>query len=202
MKPEDYINALIGAISATKQVTEGRDRQVIPLGNHTNKICFILHEGSVALYRADNNLLLAHLHAPFIIGINLLLEQNFDVCLQAKGTIQFEITTQHHCYEVIEKENLWKNVAYLFMYYTKNYTVSYFSSVGLTSYELVCNNLQELMKCSTELRLRTNACDYIHEKTMLSKSGIMKTLADLKKGEYIDIQRGILISINKLPKNY
>lgn len=47
-----------------------------------------------------------------------------------------------------------------------------------------------------------NVSDYILEKTRLSHSRVMKILGDLCIGGYIEINRGILIKINKLPEKY
>jgi hypothetical protein len=58
------------------------------------------------------------------------------------------------------------------------------------------------MNESEELRLATNACDYVQEKTLLSRSGIMKMLSDLKRGGHIEVERGVLIAVNKLPVKY
>ena len=58
------------------------------------------------------------------------------------------------------------------------------------------------MNENEDLRLLTNACDYIQEKTLLSRSGIMKILSDLKQGGHIVIERGILLEIKKLPEKY
>ncbi|HEO9918192.1 TPA: helix-turn-helix domain-containing protein, partial [Enterobacter asburiae] len=44
--------------------------------------------------------------------------------------------------------------------------------------------------------------DYILEKTRLSRSRVMKILGDLRIGGYIEINRGILKKINKLPEKY
>ncbi len=52
------------------------------------------------------------------------------------------------------------------------------------------------------LRQTINTCDYIQEKTHISRSRVMKILSDLKIGNYIEIERGVLIKINKLPKTY
>lgn len=58
------------------------------------------------------------------------------------------------------------------------------------------------MNESEELRLATNTCDYIQEKTLLSRSGIMKMLSELKHGEHIELQRGVLLTIHNLPAKY
>jgi CRP-like cAMP-binding protein len=43
---------------------------------------------------------------------------------------------------------------------------------------------------------------YIREKTQLSRSGVMRILADLKTGGFIEMEEGRLIKINKLPARY
>jgi CRP-like cAMP-binding protein len=43
---------------------------------------------------------------------------------------------------------------------------------------------------------------YIREKTQLSRSGVMRILADLKTGGFIEMEDGRLIKINKLPARY
>jgi hypothetical protein len=42
----------------------------------------------------------------------------------------------------------------------------------------------------------------VHQgKTQLSRSGVMRILADLKTGGFIEMEEGRLIKINKLPPN-
>lgn len=43
---------------------------------------------------------------------------------------------------------------------------------------------------------------YISERCYLGRSGIMKILSDLRKGGYVEIKRGKLIKIIKLPEKY
>jgi hypothetical protein len=50
-----------------------------------------------------------------------------------------------------------------------------------------------------ELSGSVTAERYIREKTQLSRSGVMRILADLKTGGFIEMEEGRLIKINKLP---
>ena len=202
MKPEEHILNLINAVSDTARIQNGRDRQVISLLQYAEPMVFILHEGTSALYRSLDHLLIANAKAPFILGINLLQDKNPDVYLQARGVIRYEIVPRTEFMSMLNHQALWESVAYAHMYNSLRFRENHFTTVGVSTYELVRNNLLALMEESDELRMVTNACDYIQERTMLSRSGIMKMLSDLKKGKYIDIQRGVLISINQLPQNY
>ncbi|MCU3137330.1 helix-turn-helix domain-containing protein [Enterobacter cloacae] len=59
-----------------------------------------------------------------------------------------------------------------------------------------------LMNEDEALSAYINVSDYILEKTRLSRSRVIKILGDLRIGGYIEINRGILIKINKLPEKY
>lgn len=52
-------------------------------------------------------------------------------------------------------------------------------------------------------RAKLSVADYILQRSNLARSGVMKVLADLRFGGYIDIQHGKLIKIlNSFPRNY
>lgn len=202
MKPEDHIVQLITAVSVPSRVQDGRERQIISLLQYAEPMCFILHEGTAALYRAQDHLLMANLKAPAAVGLNLLLEKSLDLYLQSRGAIRYEIIPQAEFTGVIREKNLWESLAYSYMFTTLRLLDTHFTSTGISTYGLVRNHLLALMEEPEELRIATNACDYIQEKTMLSRSGIMKMLGELKKGGHIELQRGVLTGINKLPLKY
>ncbi|MEH9277909.1 helix-turn-helix domain-containing protein, partial [Klebsiella quasipneumoniae] len=52
------------------------------------------------------------------------------------------------------------------------------------------------------IRQQITAAAYIKSRTYLSRSGIMRILAELRTGNYITMERGILLDINHLPRKY
>ncbi|SQI91360.1 cyclic nucleotide-binding domain-containing protein [Klebsiella oxytoca] len=59
------------------------------------------------------------------------------------------------------------------------------------------------MQESAEIRQSITAANYIQSRTFLSRSSIMKILAELKKGSYITTERGILLQIKQgIPLKY
>jgi hypothetical protein len=202
MKPEEHIVNLINAVSDSSRIQNGRERQIISLQQYAEPMSFILHEGTAALYRGQDHLLMANVKAPLVIGLNLLMESNGELYLQARGVIRYEIVPRSVFEEEIRSKSLWESLAYAYMFSSKRFLQNNFVSSGVSTYDLVRNNLLALMNETEELRLATNACDYIQEKTLLSRSGIMKMLSDLKQGGHIELNRGVLLSINKLPAKY
>ena len=71
-----------------------------------------------------------------------------------------------------------------------------------TAYEVICSQLIELMHESESLRETLSAERFIRDRTHLSRSSIMKILADLKTGGYISIENGRLVAIHHLPQKY
>lgn len=202
MKPDNHIIKLIHELSDPLRVRLGRERQIISLDNLEDPMTFILHSGIVAVYRTRDQLLLKFIEAPMIVGMNDLIDTNAGFYMQACGEIKYEIKPLKSTLEIINQRNLWQEAAYSYMYAIKRLLEAHKTSVGLSTYELIRLNLVSLMTEKEDLRLTVNACDYIQEKTHLSRSRVMKILSDLKAGDYIEIQRGILIKINKLPDNY
>ena len=47
-----------------------------------------------------------------------------------------------------------------------------------------------------------NIYDYIQEYTNLARSTIIKILSDLKKGQYIVVEKGRLLNLTTLPEKY
>lgn len=202
MKPENHIIKLIHELSDPARIRAGRPRQLIALDQYEEPMTFILHAGIVAVYRTRDQLLLKFIEAPMIVGMNDLIDTNAGFFMQACGDIKYEIRTLKSTLEIINNRKLWQEAAYLYMYAIKRLLEAHETSVGLSTYELIRLNLVSLMTEKEELRLAVNACDYIQEKTHLSRSRVMKILSDLKAGDYIEIDRGILKKINRLPDNY
>ncbi len=105
-------------------------------------------------------------------------------------------------FSYVDDNHLWKNICYMLMLSATRFSEYQKETVGISNYELICNLLLSLSAESFEIRATTTALEYIQERSLLSRSGIMKTLATLKEGGYIVIKKGLLISINSLPKRF
>ncbi len=175
---------------------------MISLESQAGPVCLLLHEGTVAVYREQGHLLMRYAQAPMVFGMNELFDANEGWFYQASGAIRYELIPVATVIEKIDQFALWKEASYVYMYAIKRLVEAHNTSAGLSTYDLIRLNLFALMDEKEELRLSVNASDYILEKTGLSRSRIMKIISDLRTGEHIVIQRGILIAINKLPQNY
>lgn len=202
MKPLSYIEKVIMAVSTPSHIRITHARQIISLGHNPEPMTLILHEGTMAIYRNNDNLLIRYIRGAMIFGLNALIDVNEDVYLKAGENVRYEIIPTMNFFAIVERDNLWKEIAYIMMFSSKRLYSSYLTSVGLSTYELIKINLQDLMNEDEFVRLNISACDYIQEKTNLSRSRVMAILRELKVGGYIELSKGILGKINKLPYKF
>lgn len=202
MKPINDVKKIISAISEPSRIRTAKTRQVISTNTHQEPMAVVIHEGLLAAYRNSDHLLLRYFQAPMIVGINALTDMNEGIVYKAYSDVRYELQPRDTVLEKIEKENLWRETALLFMFGVKRFAEAHKNSAGLSTYELIRLNLLALMEEEEELRLAINVSDYIQEKTRISRSRVMKILSDLREGDFIEIKRGILLKVNKLPENY
>ncbi len=70
------------------------------------------------------------------------------------------------------------------------------------SYDQIRATLMTMIEWDEELRSRIGVMNYIHQRTRVSRSVVAEVLAALRKGNYIEMNKGKLISINRLPSEY
>ena len=140
--------------------------------------------------------------APFILGVSNQLSKNEQLYVRVLDEVKAVRLPLERFNLLVEKENLWENVAHLLIYtasrvYEHCTLMSQMSSYGIIRYQL-----SELMNEPASIRLTTTAANYIGSRTYLSRSGIMRILSDLRRAGYITIERGILLSMGCLPDRY
>lgn len=202
MKPENEEKRIIAAISHQNRIRHAQARQVISMEKYSDAMTLVIHEGTLAAYRTKGKLLMKYFQAPILVGMNVLIDMNENLFFKACGEVRYEIIPRDEVLEIIERENLWKEAAYVYMFGIKRLVEANNVTAGLSTYESIRQNIFSLMNEKEDLRLTVNACDYIQEKTHLSRSRVMKILSDLRVGGHIEIKRGILLAVHKLPEKY
>ena len=74
--------------------------------------------------------------------------------------------------------------------------------VARSAYSIVREFLLEINELMVYHQRDINIYDYIQEYTSLARSTIIKILADLKKGNYIQVDKGRLMHLSALPEKY
>lgn len=190
------------SLKSLTHVKKGRPGQRFNLELNNKRMCFILYTGTCLVKRTHDSLVLSTIHAPSIVGLQDVFHAKSDVLVYANTCIDYALISVSEVFYWIDQHNLWKNLCYMLMLSSTRFSEYQKETVGISNYELICNLLHSLNKESFEIRATTTALEYIQTRSMLSRSGIMKTLSTLKSGGYINISKGLLIGINSLPKRF
>lgn len=76
------------------------------------------------------------------------------------------------------------------------------SVIRIASYEQIRATLLSMIDWNEELRSRIGVMNYIHQRTRISRSVVAEVLAALRKDGYIEMNKGKLVAINRLPSEY
>ncbi|MFV9075034.1 helix-turn-helix domain-containing protein [Serratia fonticola] len=203
VKPTGDIKKLIDALIPFAKVQEILANKKIPYTNKRNCDIYLILEGRVDIHRVHDSMVMATAKAPVILGVtNQTIADSDEFFFSSKTRAVFGIIPMKTFKEVVEKAGLWGSYATYLTFIIKYMSVHSSEITALSAYEIIRNQLINLEDESDYFRLNANAAQYIQERTLLSRSGIMHVLSQLKKGGYIIIENGVLIKVIRLPQKY
>ena len=201
LKPFRHIEALIKhVLPAAERVVIGRG-DVVPYYKDDIRQCFLLLQGSVALHRRGDGIVLNSESAPFILGVSSQFssEHLYVRALETSEIARVPLDCFNH---IVAQLDLWEHFSKLLIY-TASRVYEHCAQISqMSAYDIIRFQLVELMQEPDAIRQKITAAAYIKSRTYLSRSGIMRILAELPTGKYITMERGILLDINHLPRKY
>lgn len=160
----------------------------------------LLH-GSVALHRRGDGIVLNSESAPFILGVSSQFSSEH-LYVRALETSELACVSLDAFNKVVAQHDLWEHFSKLLIY-TASRVYEHCAQISqMSAYDIIRFQLVELMQEPETIRQNITAAAYIKSRTYLSRSGIMRILAELRTGKYITMERGVLIEINHLPRKY
>ncbi|EIY5156744.1 helix-turn-helix domain-containing protein [Klebsiella variicola] len=201
LKPFRHIEALIKhVLPAAERVVIGRG-DVVHYYKDDTRQCFLLLQGSVALHRRGDGIVLNSESAPFILGVSSQFssEHLYVRALETSEIARVPLDCFNH---IVAHLDLWEHFSKLLIY-TASRVYEHCAQISqMSAYDIIRFQLVELMQEPDAIRQKITAAAYIKSRTYLSRSGIMRILAELRTGKYITMERGILLDINHLPRKY
>ncbi len=203
LKPVGHIENLIEKLKPKANIHETKSRQVINYKRNNSHQCYLLLNGTIAIFRLRDGFMLNSEVAPFIFGLSNQLTDSEYLFMRSEECSTVAVISLETVNEIITNENLWESLAKLLVY-TAGRVYDHCTRISApTSYDIIRSQLYELMRESEEFRQHTTAANYIQSRTFLSRSSIMKIMAELKKGGYIVTERGVLKQIQQnIPLKY
>lgn len=201
-KPLAEIDLLLRHLTPHANKVATKDRQSLNYIAGGQHHCFLLHKGSVTLYRNIDGMVLNSESAPYIFGISTQLLESDYLYIRTQASSEISVISIAEANQIIAREDLWQSLSTLLIY-TATRVYDHCTKISsLSSYEIICYQLYELMNETEEVRNSVSIVSYIKSRTFLSRSSIMKILAQLKTGDYIVTEKGLLKAINNIPSRY
>lgn len=202
LRSSDSARLLVDYLKQDSEVKTILPRRRLSLLVGEQRYCYVLLKGLITFYRRSDDLAVLNVNGPSLIGIGNMHKMHMDGYIKTLTSCDIAILKMERVYEIISAHQLWEPlakhmmaVAGVFFHYSEQLSAP-------SAYDIVCAQLNELFNEAPAVRNNITAERYIREKTHLSRSGVMRILAGLKEGGYIEMQRGVLVRIVKLPEKY
>lgn len=201
LKPLRHIEKLIENMLPDAEKIILSKGEVVQYYRNDSRQCFLLTHGSVALHRRGDGIILNSESAPFILGVSSQFSSEH-LYVRALETSEMASVSLDCFNHVVARQNLWEHFSHLLIY-TASRVYEHCAQISqMSAYDIIRFQLVELMQEPEAVRLNITAAAYIKSRTYLSRSGIMRILAELRTGKYITMERGVLIDIHHLPRKY
>ena len=169
--------------------------------NNVN-MCYIIRAGSIKVGRDIDSFVVASMPVPNIAGIGNFLSEDIGIYLETQSESEIATITAAQAQKLIGETQSWELLVNHIAKVTTNLLNNSMIITAPSTYEVLRFQLLALMREPEDVRLTTSAAKYILERTRLSRSTVMKMLAQLKQGGYIQLDDGILIALHHLPAKY
>ncbi|MRS13359.1 hypothetical protein GJV06_00390 [Enterobacteriaceae bacterium RIT691] len=197
-EPNPWSRILVDALLPFATIKSYKKGSRLLVEENGQLVCRFILSGSVEVHRKSDHLLILTPPDYSIFGLG---GQNaiYIITAEASKIATLPLAEFH---QRIAELNLWEALA-KHMVVTTNKLFNYSKILSApTAYEIICNQLMELMREPLAIREKIPAERYIRDKTHLSRSSIMKILANLRIGGYITIENGRLLEVHHLPSKY
>lgn len=169
--------------------------------NH--KHCYILRSGIISMYRQPNDVLMEFIEAPSLRGIIPIHPHSQSVfTFRVITPAEIAVIEIEEFYALLTELELWECFAHHMQALCSVALEAMFKLITPSVFDMVRNQLYELMEKPAEVRENITIESYVRGKTRISRSAVMRVLADLKTGGYITVENGILKGITKIPPRY
>ncbi|WMY73222.1 helix-turn-helix domain-containing protein [Buttiauxella selenatireducens] len=165
-------------------------------------MCTVVRSGKVRVRRDSDEIVIASVPIPNIMGVGSLVPKNAGLYIETVSECSIASLTSEQVLKLIGQLDLWQLLSAHITKVANNVLVYSIIMTPPTAYEVIRFQLLALMDEDSDIRNDITAANYILQRTRLSRSSVMKILAELKKGEFIVMDEGRLIHINKLPHKY
>jgi len=202
--PDEAIDELINSLSPFGQTLQLTPGQRLRMTVQDAKVMYLLLKGFFSFRHSTSGTIISHTFGPSVVGLSEMFISGINIgYFKAESSSTVIRLTQNQLFDYLkEKNHLWHQIAVVQAYITKSLCLRDLNLNTRCSYQVIRYLLSDLALQPDEIKNKISACRYILDRTMLSRSSTMHMLSQLQRGGYIDIERGILKHVYRLPERF
>lgn len=169
----------------------------------SNSVTLVLKKGEVAISRKYNDVLLGFAQGPFINGLSAsVIKRPAEYIYTSQTPCTGYFLSSERAVALLEENTLWREAFAWLTWWHRNAQIRDSQLIGCSTYDQIRSTLLSMSDWDDELRARIGVMNYIQRRTGVSRSVIAEVLSALRKGSYIEMHKGKLLKVNRLPFDY
>lgn len=189
-------------ISATEGFEEKSLKKWQKISTVENEFIHIIVSGEVEFRRESDELCLFTLQGQCIFGLSSIIYHSSHMYGLVRSNTVVRSIPKDAFSQLMTEKGLWPELTKVLAWYICMLSKRDDVLVARSAYSVVREFLLEINELIVHHQRDINVYDYIQECTSLARSTIIKILSDLKKGQYIVVEKGRLLNITNLPEKY
>ncbi|MCD1125448.1 helix-turn-helix domain-containing protein [Jinshanibacter sp. LJY008] len=162
---------------------------------------YCIQEGFFGIYMNEERLLTFY-EGPALLGLTNLYAPPTYFYIKPGQNITVNALTIEDARKVIAEKGLYESVNYVLANNMTEYYRVFAKTINPNNYAFIRLLLIELAQSSDEIKNSVTVASYIIKRSWLSRSYVMMVLSELRKGDYITMNNGKLMSITTLPERF
>lgn len=195
-------NEMAAIIEATSGYEEKTLRKWQRISTEKSDDIHIIVSGEVEFRRSSDDLCIFTLQGQCIFGVSAIFYNSTHMHGVVRSNAVVRSINKEEFHRLMTQHDLWPDLTKVLAWYICMLSKRDDVLVARSAYSVVREFLIEINELIVQQQRDINIYDYIQEYTNLARSTIIKILSDLKKGQYIVVEKGRLLSLTTLPEKY
>lgn len=176
---------------------------VLPDDCTLNEMTLVIQKGAATLRRENPRLLYGLVQGPVILGLAAAASkiQN-SYSLIAETLCQGYYLPAKDALQCIDRYQLWRESFYWMAWQTRLLELRDSQLIGANHYHQIRATILMMAGWEKAIRERIGVLNFIQQRTGISRSVIAEVLSALRKGGYIEMDKGKLVAVTRLPSDY
>ncbi|MEE9953714.1 cAMP-binding protein [Enterobacter cloacae] len=199
LRPQPEMEKIIAATSGVEEKTLKKWQK---LSTADSEYIHIIVSGEVEFRRESDELCMFTVTGYCIFGLSSMYYQSAHMYGLVRANTVVRSVKKEDFARLMTEKNLWPELTKVLSWYICMLSKRDDVLVARSAYSVVREFLYEINDLIVQHQRDINVYDYIQEYTNLARSTIIKILSDLKKGQYIVVEKGRLLNLTSLPEKY